>query len=164
MSLPELHEKITAFEESLGPGPRELSQCKKGCSQCCEVKLSVFSVEADFIREWWKKLPEETQKNLRDIWKTQPGEEGKCDFLVNHDCTIYEARPVICRSQGLPLRFKDEGQLYLDICPLNDEVLLKVPSEKALNLDLLNAILAGLQGVNSFSRVSLSELRAELSG
>lgn len=61
--------------------------------------------------------------------------------------------------------FKIEQEQFVDICPLNDEVLDSVSSSAILNLDLLNMILSRLeaseaQGVDR-PRVALRELRAE---
>jgi hypothetical protein len=53
-------------------------------------------------------------------------ENGKCPFLKNEECLIYQARPVICRTHGLPLI--PPGSNKPDCCPLNfpDGGLLKL--------------------------------------
>jgi Fe-S-cluster containining protein len=46
--------------------------------------------------------------------------DDDCIFLNNHKCTIYEARPIICRTHGLPLLFVGEqGNWELSACELN---------------------------------------------
>jgi len=56
-----------------------------------------------------------------------PHPVGACAFLdADGACRIYADRPLVCRSQGLPLRilFEDEsGEIEerRDICPLNLE-------------------------------------------
>jgi len=42
---------------------------------------------------------------------------GQCEFLDGESCAIYPARPIICRTHGLPLRSPDESRI--DCCPLN---------------------------------------------
>jgi Fe-S-cluster containining protein len=71
-------------------------QCKMGCSACCVDGITVFSIEAENIR----------QKELQVLNTAKPGQIGQCAFLgTNSECTIYETRPYVCRTQGLPLRW-----------------------------------------------------------
>lgn len=73
---------------------------------------------------------------------------------------------LICRTQGLPLRFKEKAQQFLDICPLNESALAEAQATDMLNLDLLNLILSGLvieaAQDQLRDRVSLMTLRNEL--
>ncbi|MEE2960728.1 MAG: YkgJ family cysteine cluster protein [Myxococcota bacterium] len=92
-----------------------LLQCGKGCHECCVDELTVFEVEAQSI-----------QARYPHVLKEKPHPPGKCAFLnFDGECRVYEARPYVCRSQGLPLRWVDEHQgewvEFRDICPLNDE-------------------------------------------
>lgn len=126
------------------------------------VDLSVFQVEADSIREWFSGLPAGKRSQLEELWsKDKPSEA--CAFLVDDACTIYEARPLICRTQGLPLRFVEGGQGFLDICPLNEEMLNTVSSTEIMNLDLVNVILAGIEKAEGENRprTKLKTLRDE---
>jgi hypothetical protein len=91
--------------------------CRKGCHDCCVEGLTVFEVEAENIRRHHAKL----------LSETDPYPEGACAFLdPSGACRIYEDRPYVCRTQGLPLRWVDQlpdGVLVemRDICPLNGE-------------------------------------------
>lgn len=38
-------------------------------------------------------------------------------FLKDDACAIYPARPIICRTQGLPMGFSESSSI--DVCPLN---------------------------------------------
>jgi Fe-S-cluster containining protein len=95
----------------------ERLRCGRGCSSCCVDGLTVYDVEADNIRRNHAELLE------RDA----PGPEGACAFLDSDGaCRIYESRPYVCRTQGLPLRWleevDDETVVEMrDVCPLNDE-------------------------------------------
>jgi uncharacterized protein len=169
MSLKDLHQKIHDFEQSISSDALRLSQCKAGCSGCCYVDLSVFEIEAQFIRDWFQALPTTDRATLETCWSTptEPTQEAKpCAFLYREQCTIYEARPVICRSQGLALKFDYQGAEALDICPLNEEMIDLLDEHEILNLDTLNTILARLEmneaGGAPRERMALKDLRAEL--
>jgi Fe-S-cluster containining protein len=92
-------------------------QCRAGCSACCTDGITVFEIEADRIVARHQDLLE----------NGEPHAEGGCAFLDGAGrCRIYEERPYVCRTQGLPLRWIEEdedGAAYeaRDICPLNDE-------------------------------------------
>lgn len=164
MSLKVLYQKVAAFESSLGEEARSLSQCKKGCSRCCYVDLSVFEIEASAMREWFRSQPAVRKEELRKLWN-EKRETGACPFLRDDACTVYEARPLICRSQGLPFRFTDAGQSFLDICPLNEDMLVVAGESEIVNLDLLNLILSKLEREygSERPRVRLHDLLQEFS-
>jgi uncharacterized protein len=173
MSLIVLYDKVKSFEAAQTQAIRAESQCQKGCSRCCYVDLSVFELEANNIRAWFRTLPSGQQNELIEKWNPPANQTenffGKivsaCPFLSNESCTIYEARPLICRTQGLPMKFKSECVVVLDVCPLNEKMLNEVTDSEVLNLDLLNQILSQLELVDAKSvarkRVNLKELREE---
>lgn len=174
MTINDLYLKIEKFESDISAETKKLSQCQKGCSRCCYVDLSVFQLEADNIKSWFLSLSDEQKFNLREKWLSPlrktinfHGEEvSSCPFLHHEACTIYEVRPLICRTQGLALKFKLESEELIDICPLNDEMLNLISSKEVLNLDLLNLILSQLEKVESGGqlrdRVKLNALRSSL--
>lgn len=164
MKIHDLYDKVRAFEEGMSKKTKDLSQCKKGCSRCCMVDLSVFQVEADNITNWFSHLSSSEQEKRRAQWKDEPGEA--CSFLVNDACTIYEARPLICRTQGLAFSFKADSESFIDICPLNEDMLDVMLETEVLNLDLLNLILSQVEKLdasgNERPRIPLKELRKKL--
>ncbi|MGQ8338014.1 YkgJ family cysteine cluster protein [Sunxiuqinia sp. A32] len=83
-------------------------ECKKGCDLCC-MDYQIFPVEFDSIKEAIKN--EEIQTGTK--------ENGSCIFLKDHECQIYEHRPIICRTHGLPLLFMNDEQWELSACELN---------------------------------------------
>jgi uncharacterized protein len=86
--------------------------CRKGCDLCC-MDYSIFPVEYFSILKGLN-----DRDFIPDI--TTPEAENGCVFLVNHACTIYTERPVICRTHGLPLMFaNDDGEFELSACELN---------------------------------------------
>ena len=93
-------------------------RCRSGCNDCCSDGLSVFAVEAAVIRRHHAALLAEAEPHL----------EGACAFLDGDGaCRIYEHRPYVCRTQGLPLRWLEQdavdGEQFeaRDVCPLNVE-------------------------------------------
>jgi Fe-S-cluster containining protein len=46
---------------------------------------------------------------------------GKCAFLAsNNRCSIYEHRPAVCRSFGMPIKWAEGTAEARDICELNE--------------------------------------------
>nr|WP_321453893.1 YkgJ family cysteine cluster protein [uncultured Carboxylicivirga sp.] len=89
--------------------------CKKGCDLCC-LDFDVFPVEFDAIK---KQVENEYPEVLKQDRKQE--QEGLCTYLKNHACTIYNARPIICRTHGFPLVNMNEAgdQWELSFCHLN---------------------------------------------
>lgn len=85
--------------------------CKEGCSLCCQA-FKILPVEFHSI-----------QKSLADYKIKINGnhEKDQCKFLVDSKCSIYEFRPVICRTHGYPLiRLNEEAGAYeVSFCELN---------------------------------------------
>jgi Fe-S-cluster containining protein len=69
--------------------------------------------------EFYSVLKDLKSRNFTPEKNNQDSENG-CVFLVNHACTIYAERPMICRTHGLPLIFaNDDGEFELSACELN---------------------------------------------
>ena len=114
-ALEQLHEEVDEATAPLRVAHQRRLQCKKGCSDCCVDNLSVFEVEADRIRARHAALLEEGT----------PAPPGRCAFLdAEGACRIYADRPYVCRTQGLPLRWWDDGPdgvaEFRDICSRNE--------------------------------------------
>ena len=91
---------------------KEHMECKKGCDSCC-IDYSILPIEFFYILNALKKI----KISLPDL---NPGIKDKCTFLSGHSCTIYEHRPIICRTHGLPLIFmNDDNEWELSACQLN---------------------------------------------
>src|SRR5205085_2454277 len=99
--------------------------CRAGCSGCCHHHLSVFEVEAAAVREAVAALSTEMRERIgqqaREVrGRERRGEPVACPLLVNDRCSIYSSRPLICRTQGLPLLIETEdGSQEVDFCSLN---------------------------------------------
>ncbi|MCF7973182.1 MAG: YkgJ family cysteine cluster protein [Phycisphaerae bacterium] len=133
--------------------------CQKGCYSCCVDDITVFQVEADHILKAHGELLE----------TDTPHDTGACAFLDGEGaCRIYENRPYVCRSQGLPLRWLDETPdgrevEMRDICPLNDieQDLEILPSDQFWMIGPFEEVLANIQtyvGQGDLTRVKLRDL------
>lgn len=114
--LQALHEEISERADQLESQHANRLLCKKGCASCCTDSLTVFEIEAALIQSLKGEM----------LQHEQPSPAGRCAFLDPNDaCRIYDVRPYVCRTQGLPLRWleleEDEWYEYRDICPLNEE-------------------------------------------
>lgn len=133
-----LQENASGFFDKIHQKYASQMECKKGCSKCCQTDISVFEIESERIVEWFNLQSPDEQVRLKSLWKT-PHQQSYCTFLYNDQCTIYEARPLICRTQGLPLFVASEN--VLDYCPLNfKEVDPK--KDDWLNLERMNTLLS----------------------
>ena len=97
-------------------------QCRSGCSDCCRARLSVAHVEEAFMSRRLASLPDELRRDLAEAAET-PGRE-MCPALDDEGrCRIYEHRPLICRSFGVPLRHRRPLALIqppvIDVCDKN---------------------------------------------
>ena len=154
-----LQENASGFFDKIYQKHSDSMKCKEGCSKCCFTDISVFEVEAQRVRDWFLELAPESQTHLKDLWKTEPV-LGACSFLYNDSCSIYEARPVICRTQGAPLFVQADN--VLDYCPLNFE-RADPPKEDWLNLDRLNTLLSFAAKTSGLDkRIKLKKLKSEL--
>ena len=133
-------------------------QCAKGCHSCCKTGRSVGKLEAYAIDEWLRRRPEIKAK-IAALVEANPHGGKRCRLLeADGTCTIYETRPIVCRSHGAPLKYREKETELRDVCPLNfggDVSSLK--GEDVINLDMLNTLLVliGQQFGAGEERVSL---------
>jgi Fe-S-cluster containining protein len=112
-----LHDEIDRETRALAAVHGGRLQCRRGCHACCVDELTVTRIEAERIRRAHPAL----------LATGMPHPTGACAFLDEGGaCRVYTERPLVCRSQGLPLQifFEDEaGEIEerRDICPLNLE-------------------------------------------
>ncbi|MEM9068528.1 MAG: YkgJ family cysteine cluster protein [Myxococcota bacterium] len=162
-----LVEKVDSFFAAAMERGADL-RCGSGCSGCCQVELTVSAIEAAGIRRLLREAPRQPE-----------GPAGACVFLdVEGRCQIYDARPLVCRSQGLPLSYPPDvvpvdavrGTLEdrdLTWCPLNfterppnvPDVLDAARADEALAQ--INRHFCTERGIDPLWRVSLRTLHAE---
>ena len=116
-ALAALHDELDRETRALAVVHADRLQCRRGCHACCVDELTVTQIEAERIRRAYPRL----------LAEGAPHPVGACAFLDGDGaCRVYEERPSVCRSQGLPLRIlfeneEEEIEERRDICPLNLE-------------------------------------------
>lgn len=128
-----LIEKLDAHEEKLLQKYSEFISCEKGCSACCILE-SVFPVDAFVI---YNAVVSGAIDHKSLHFNETP---QKCVFLNDGLCSIYSARPVICRTHGYPVLVEGKA----DFCPENFKDLNSIDSEYILDLENLNKALASI--------------------
>ena len=148
--------------------------CRKGCSSCC-LNISLFPVEAVRLRLAFDTLDADLKAVIL-AWSQESTDEGPCPLLDKAGaCQLYDHRPVICRTHGLPILFDDgKGNRRVDFCPENFQALESLSGEAMLDLDALNQMLAAVNaqfcealfgGAPPFERLSIADvLQLELEG
>ncbi len=69
-------------------------------------------------------------------------EQDACPLLYEGCCLLYDYRPIICRTHGLPILTTHGGQPLIDFCPMNFVSTETIPGSAVINLDRLNETLA----------------------
>jgi Fe-S-cluster containining protein len=171
-ALAQLWAKVDAFEarvEARMPGERA---CAEGCDDCCAPGLTVTTIEAEAIAAFVERAGDDARARVRGALASARAD--RCAALdARGACSIYEARPLVCRSHGLPLRIVGgERRLpLLDACPKNFVGRDLGSIERACVLDqatlstMLGAIDAAFADASSLDRglrAPLAELLADL--
>ena len=107
------------------------------------------------MRQAIEALPKETraiiEQQAGEVTEREAGNQPvACPLLVEDRCSIYESRPLICRTQGLPLLLEaEDNEAEIDFCPLNftapdaiDDLTQALDAANFVPLDDLNLKLA----------------------
>lgn len=120
-ALVQLRTRVDAhFEAAVRRSPAAFA-CAEGCESCCHQRFSVFEIEASTLRNALAEL-EAADPALRQRIRDQAASQelrDRCALLVNGRCAVYDARPMICRSHGLPIAVESADNPKIDCCPLN---------------------------------------------
>lgn len=138
--------------------------CHAGCSSCC-IGISVFPVEAAALIEAAGQLSPE-QYQLLKAQLSEPPADDRCPLLYDNCCLLYQARPIICRTHGLPILLTEaEGQRRVDVCPLNCTGMKALPGGALIDLERLNELLVSVNvlylrefGIKLPERIPLTSL------
>ncbi|MCP4628061.1 MAG: YkgJ family cysteine cluster protein [bacterium] len=152
-------DKIDTFVKHLQQLHQQQLVCRRGCSDCCRLERNLMPVEFHYLRQ---QVTTDLRQRLTDRRKTDC-----CPLLDKNDCLLYEHRPVICRTHGLPLLITEQKSTWRDCCPKNFTTVCldDLPREGLLDLERLNTLLVGINtlfcdqtGVDQGLRLSLAQL------
>lgn len=145
-------DRADAFFDSVTKDQPENLQCGRGCSLCCYGLFEIGSGDVPIIADGLARLhPARRAKIIRtaremiastshpNLRECDPTEKGAffdrtsslaCPALSESgECQIYESRPLVCRTFGLPLR---QGDTFIgDICELNFTAASDAEKERA---------------------------------
>ncbi len=113
------------LEKSIDEASRALPPfaCRKGCTACCYSPLTITALEWRFLHAHLLELDENEWERIVDAAElvrpllpelVKQHREGigailqmQCPFLIDGACSVYAARPLICRAFGKT--FIDKG-------------------------------------------------------
>lgn len=165
--LGQLAAKVDAFFARVETRHGAQMECRSGCHDCCLPGLSFTGVEARALREALAQLPGPLRARLKA--RASAAALDRCVLLDEHGrCCAYHARPMICRSHGVPVRVRDRRGLPLvDACVRNfhDPRAHDLPGEDVLDQESLSKILLAIDALDAQEsgrlpgeRVALTEL------
>ncbi len=101
-------------------------KCSKGCADCCHASFDVSLIEGHYILKAFRDLPrnirrpalKNAEKAMRQ-WKKMIDDKLdvsrvriRCPLLgQDNTCIIYDARPVNCRTYGVPTEIHGHGHV-----------------------------------------------------
>ncbi len=168
--LHELFVKVDSFFAHAQARHGEAITCSAGCDDCCRRRFSVTGIEAAVIGEALARLPAEPRQKVQ---ARAADREGTACPALGEDgrCAVYEARPTICRTHGLPIRFMEASAgrslPMVDACPKNfrGQDLGALDPKSVLDQTTLSTVLAALDAAYADSlgaprgqRIEMTEL------
>src|SRR5450432_3879581 len=110
----ELTAKVDGFFARVTQRHGEDMQCGSGCSDCCQVRLTVTAVEAQALRD---ELATWDPPRRAVLTANVTSSEGHCAALDPRGrCLVYGARPIVCRSHGAPVRMTARSLPVIESC------------------------------------------------
>ena len=135
MAYRDILERADAFFAEVAAEQPQNLQCGRGCSFCCHGLFEIGSGDVAVIAEGLEKLHPMRRKKVIRARRGDSRHGRTCGMTArgvlrpdridvacpnldeNGACMMYEHRPMVCRTFGLPIR---DGARYIgDICELN---------------------------------------------
>ncbi len=137
-----LRQRVDELCRGIEEACRDDLVCAAGCDGCCR-HLSLFQVEGYALAVALARLPEDRREAVRARARAALA-DGPCPLLEGGLCALYEDRPLICRTHGLPLLVsREEGRI--DFCPENFRSKTALPPGSLIDLERLNTALAAVE-------------------
>lgn len=173
--------KVEAAAAAIGERRARDLTCSAGCSRCCEAWLSVSAVEAEALQAALTALPAPERERVRargqrELAREARGEtQERCAMLDDAGrCSVYEARPLVCRTQGHALRYPaglipvaavKQRTTRGDVtwCPLNYSEAAPA-SEDILDAERIDQILSVVATRHAHTHDTTPTQRSRLSG
>ena len=165
--LGELTQKVDAFFARVAERHGTDMQCH---SDCCRVRLTITAAEAAAIRDHVAGWSPPARRALAPTGPT----DGCAALDPAGRCKIYPARPLVCRSHGVPIRMRRGGLPVVQACHRNFTRTTADPDcvlDQATLSAMLYAVDAAAQGgagqapsgrVDLAGRLDLAALLADL--
>ena len=136
-----LVEKVDAFFNRVAGRYAEKMKCAPGCDDCCRRSLTLYPFEVERMLAAAEGLAEaELEGVIHRARLAGADPKAACPLLKEGLCLIYAARPVICRTHGLPMLVPGEDSLSM--CVYNLKGLEHLDGDCVLDLKPVNQILA----------------------
>jgi len=124
--------KVIAIANRVTAALEPYVACKPGCSDCCHMNTMIYEHEAIRLAEvTGRKMVRLPYRPLNQVALDGAEFNGKpCTFLVENKCSVYEDRPLVCRTHH-SLR-DDASQCNMNSAnhlrpPMYDPDILEVP-------------------------------------
>ncbi len=129
-----LRERVDATVDAIRARRSADLVCKRGCTACCHVQLTVSPLEAERVRAALARLDLASRERVRERARALEFDERAdrpCALLEpDGACAIYSDRPLVCRTQGHALLYPPnvlpEDAVFATVengaitwCPLN---------------------------------------------
>lgn len=136
-----LVEKVDAFFERVAGRYADKIKCGPGCDDCCRRILCLYPFEIERMMAAAEKLDAaELGGVVQRSRRAAEDPQAACPLLSGGRCMIYAARPIICRTHGLPMLVPGEDSLSM--CVYNLQGLEHIDGDCVLDLKPVNQILA----------------------
>jgi hypothetical protein len=160
----ELAARVDAFFAKVLGRHRAEMACAPGCDACCHVRPTVTLVEADAVRAHLATLSAE--ERARIAARAAEPREDRCAALEDDGrCAVYAARPLVCRSHGVPVRLRDARSLpVVSACEKN--FVARGPAaadaDCILDQETLSTVLAAVDAAHARARGRPPGVREDL--
>lgn len=96
--MAEKHNRMMALIEEAAALVAPLTPCKAGCSHCCKMAVTISNHEAQIIADHLKIEHNNPPMNMDRDSMVDRYMGAPCPFLKKGVCSIYEVRPLACRT------------------------------------------------------------------